>query len=141
MGKLTTVYKAPMLFETQVGDHKITMDVPPGMGGSNRGPTPPQFFIASLGSCIAAFVANYCENHGIDTTGLSVDVTFDKVENPTRLTDLKATVYLPNATCEKRETAIRKVAEHCPVHETIHTMGEFEIEILDQVALANKETV
>ena len=139
MGKLTTVYKSPMLFETQVGDHKIIMDVPPQMGGSNRGPTPPQVFIASLGSCIAAFVANYCENHKINVTDLSVDITFDKVDNPARLTNLKAMVYLPHATCDKREAAIRKVAEHCPVHETIHTMGEFEIEILDQVALGERE--
>lgn len=132
MATLTTTYKAPMLFETQVGKHTITMDVPPGMGGSDRAPTPPQVFVASLGSCIAAFVANYCENHDIDTTGLTVDVTFEKVDNPTRLSDIKAVVNLPNANCKQRENAIRKVAEHCPVHETIHFMGDMEISILDR---------
>jgi uncharacterized OsmC-like protein len=127
MGKVTTYHKGNMLFESELGNHTVVIDVPSGMGGSNRGPTPPDLFIASLGSCVGAFVANYCGQTGIDTSDLSIDVTFDKVEDPTRLVNLKIDVNLPNGVYKKREKALLRVAEHCPVHETIATMDGIRI--------------
>ncbi len=64
MSTISTTYRGGMLFETQLGRHAILIDVPSSMGGSDRAPTPPEFFVASLGSCIAAFVAQYCERNG-----------------------------------------------------------------------------
>lgn len=135
MATITTTYKGDMLFEANIGGHKITIDVPPAMGGNDRGPTPPQLFIASLGSCVGAFVAQYCERNGIDAQDMAVDVSFDKVDNPTRLVNIRATVRLPHDTCHNREAAIRRVAEHCPVHETIDTMEGIKFEILDKSVL------
>ncbi len=132
MGKVTTYYKGDMLFESKLGNHSVLIDVPAGMGGSDRGPTPPELFIASLGSCVGAFVANYCGKSGVDTKDMTVDVTFDKVEDPTRLVNLKIEVNLPNGDCEKRQKAILRVAEHCPVHETIATLEGIEININGQ---------
>jgi len=130
MAVITTVYKGKMLFESQIGKHTVTIDVPAGMGGSDRGPIPPELFVASLGSCIGAFVAQYCENNGIDDTEMTVDMSYAKADDPTRLVDLKATVNLPYGDCSKRVKAIERVAEHCPVHATIKTMEGLEIEIL-----------
>ena len=73
MATITTTHKGEMLFESKIGRHAITMDVPPDMGGADRAPTPPQFFVASLGACVAAFLASYCQQSGIDATDLSVD--------------------------------------------------------------------
>lgn len=129
MNKISTVLKDDMLFETQLGTHRVQIDVPPSMGGQDRGPTPPEFFIASLGSCVAALVANYCNNANLDTTDLSVDVTFDKVEDPSRLTNVKVIIHLPNADVNGREKAILRVAERCPVHETICSMDTVEISL------------
>jgi putative redox protein len=129
MAKITTVYKGDMLFESKIGNHSLVIDVPDSMGGTDRGPTPPQIFIASLGSCIAAFVAHYCNNVGLDTTGMSVDVSFEKVEDPTRLVNVVVDVNLPNADTKGREKAILRVAGHCPVHETICTLEEVDIVI------------
>ena len=133
MGKISTYYKGDMLFESEMGNHKLVIDVPPAMGGRDRGPTPPEVFVASLGSCVAAFVAQYCERNGVNTTDLSVDVAFDKADDPSRLVNLKVTVNLPHGECKQRKAALQRVAEHCPVHETISTLGGIEIEILDKV--------
>jgi uncharacterized OsmC-like protein len=130
MAKITTYYKDDMLFESKLGNHSVLVDVPASMGGSDRGPTPPELFIASLGSCVGAFVAQYCGRAGIDAHDMTIDVTFDKVENPTRLTNLKVLVTMPHGECADRQKAIHRVAEHCPVHETINTMRGIEIEIV-----------
>jgi putative redox protein len=135
MAKITTYYKGDMLFGTKMGNHSLTIDVPPNMGGSDRGPTPPEIFIASLGSCVGAFVANYCAQGEIDANDMRVDVTFDKADSPTRLVNLQVTVFLPNAECENRKKALHRVAEHCPVHETISTMEGIEIKVLDKTEI------
>ncbi len=127
MGKITTFYKGDMLFASQIGNHTVMVDVPASMGGSDRAPTPPEFFIASLGSCVGAFVAQYCNRSGINAEGMTVDVTFDKADEPTRLCNIKAIVHLPNGDVGARKEAILRVAEHCPVHETISTMEGLEI--------------
>ncbi|MBN1259506.1 MAG: OsmC family protein [Anaerolineae bacterium] len=132
MSKITTYYKGDMFFQTKVGNHMVDIDVPAGMGGKDRGPMPPELFVASLGSCIGAFVAQYCHNNGINADDMTVDISFDKVDNPTRLTNLKATVNLPRADCSKRVKAIERVAMHCPVHMTIDKMDHLEIEILGE---------
>jgi uncharacterized OsmC-like protein len=141
MGKITTEYKGDMLFETKMGNHTLTIDVPESMGGSDRGPMPPQLFIASLGACVAAFVADYCERAGIDDSDMSVDVTFDKVQDPLRLTNIKVQVNLPNGDCGARMGALHRVAEHCPVHATIDTLEGIELEILgkDECELLSAE--
>lgn len=129
MGKITTRYKGDMLFESEMGDHSLLIDVPSAMGGKDRGPTPPELFIASLGSCVGAFVAQYCARTEIDARDMTIDVTFDKVEQPTRLTNLKVRVDLPHGQCHEREKAIHRVAQHCPVHETISTLEGIDIRI------------
>jgi uncharacterized OsmC-like protein len=129
MAKISTYHQGDMLFSTQLGKHNVLIDVPPSMGGSDRGPTPPEFFVASLGSCVAALVANYCNNAGIDTEGLAVDVTFDKVEDPARLSNVQVLIHLPNGNVNGREKAILRVAERCPVHETICTMDTVKISL------------
>jgi len=129
MAKITSYYKGDMLTETKIGKHTIATDVPEGWGGKDRGPTPPQVFVASLGGCVVALVANYCHKSGLDAEGLSVDVTFEKISDPSRLSDVKIQINLPNADVSGREKAILKVAEHCPVHETICSLEAVEMEV------------
>lgn len=132
MATITTRYKGNMLFETEVGDQTVVCDVTPNMGGKGRAPTPPDLFVVSLGACIAAFVAHYCEQHDIDARDMSVETTYDKVDHPAHLTNLKVDVKIPFGECEDREAAIARVAEHCTVHETLLRLSSVEIDILDK---------
>jgi uncharacterized OsmC-like protein len=138
MATITTVYRGDMGFEAILGERRLVIDVPQSMGGRDRGPTPIELFVASLGSCVAAFVARYCERVGLDTTDLSVDVAFERDDRePTSLVDLEVSINLPHADCGTREEAIRRVAEHCPVHETVEfNMKAIDFEIRDRAKLA-----
>lgn len=60
MPTIETTYRGDMEFETVLGSHRLVIDAPASMGGKDRGPTPPELFVASLGSCVGAFVASYC---------------------------------------------------------------------------------
>jgi len=134
MATITTYYHGDMKFETTMGNHKLIIDVPEGMGGKDRGPQPPQLFIASIGSCVAALIAEYCNSHDTDASDMRVDISFDKEPNPTRLTNIKVKVTMPHVDCDdkRREAALKRVAHHCPVHKTIETMDNVEFEIVGQ---------
>lgn len=118
MANIIVNYKGEMLFDAKLGSHRVQIDVPPAMHGKDRGPTPPEFFFLSLASCIAAFVANYCNNAKLDTTDMSVVLEYEKMLEGC-FGNLQAKIYLPHANFKGREEAILKVAEHCPVHSTI----------------------
>ena len=130
MAEIKTTYKGDMLFETKVGNHVISADVPAVMGGHDRAVTPPDLFLASLSSCIGAFAAAYCCEHDICTDDLAVTLEFEKASDPTRLVNLKARLELPHADCGKRAAAIKRAAMHCPVHESIKVFDGFELELV-----------
>ena len=127
MPEVTVKHMGDMKFETQIGNHKLIIDVPPEMDGKDRGPTPPQLFVASLSSCIAIFATSYCNNAGINAEGLSVSLSFDKLKDPARLANFKAQIKIPKGDVGKREKAVITAASHCPIHETIHLPQEVEI--------------
>ncbi len=127
MPEITVKHMGDMKFETQMGNHKLVIDVPPENNGKDRGPTPPQLFIASLSSCIAVFATSYCKNTGINTEGLSVTLSYDKLTKPSLLGNLKAVIKIPKGDVEKREKAVIHAAEHCLIHETIRSSPEIEI--------------
>ncbi len=133
MANINISYKGDMLFETTLGPHRIQIDVPSTMNGKNRGPTPPELFFLSLASCIAAFVANYCNNTKIDTKDMEVELEYEKMPEGC-FGNLRARIKLPRADFKDREEAILKVAEHCPVHSTI-----CEFEGLDIILEPNGE--
>jgi len=132
----TTRYQGDMLFETEIGGQRIATDVTSPMGGKGRAPTPPDMFVVSIGACIAAFIAHYCEQHGIDTRDLSVETAYEKAENPALLTGFRVDVKLPHAHCEDRQEALRRVTDHCIIHETLHHLKDLEIHIHDRADLA-----
>jgi uncharacterized OsmC-like protein len=140
MSTITTVYKGDMEFEAIMGEHRLTIDVSPNRGGKGRGPRSTQLFVASLASCVAVFVASYCARTGLDATDLSVDVNYGEDDaEPTSLVDLEVVINLPHADIGDRREAIRRVAEHCPVHETVeYSLKAIDFEIHDRTAHAAK---
>lgn len=127
-----TRYEGDMLFATEVGGQRITTDVTPPMGGKGRAPTPPDLFVVSLGACVAAFVVRYCEQQGIDTRDLRVETAFEKNEQPAFLTNFKVDVHLPHAECGDRMAAVKRVADHCIIEETLQHFQNVQFQIHDK---------
>jgi len=137
MPSVISRHTGDMVFETEVGNHRITNDVmpTPEWGGKDRHPTPPDYFVTSISSCIAAFVVQYCDRAGIDHSGLTVELSFEKGTNPAHLKDFAVSIELPNGVVGERMAALKRAAEACTVHETIARMhGGFTINIKDKAA-------
>jgi len=110
--------------------HSVTIDLPKDLGGKDEGPTPPEVFIDSLGSCIGVYVLGYCKTAGLDPSGMKITLDWEKaVDKPTRIQKISAKIELPNANAGVRKPALLKVAESCLIHETIKHQPEITIEL------------
>ena len=129
MASVNVQFKGDMLFEAKAGNQTLRIDVPAAMGGRDRGMQPTELLAASLASCIGVLVVAYCRDMKIDATGLTVDLTYDKLDQPTRLGHFKAAIRIPAGGWESRREGILRAAERCPVHETIRHHEGLEITV------------
>ena len=92
--------------------------------------TPPETFIAALGSCMGVYVLNYCKNVQINTNDMILSVRWEKASNPARISNIEVEICLPKMLSEERRQAIIKVAEHCLVHNTIHIPPKLQVSVV-----------
>jgi uncharacterized OsmC-like protein len=116
-------------FDIQARSHRIACDQPVENGGTDCGMTPPEFLLASLGSCAAFYAAEYLRTRNLAKSGLEVSVTAEKLLKPARLGNFRVLVTSPVAlTAEQNEGMMRSV-HHCLVHNTLLSLPEIHIEI------------
>jgi putative redox protein len=65
-------------FEITARRHRIACDQPPENDGFDEGMTPPELLLASLGSCVGFYAAQYLKKHELATEGTKVLVTAEK---------------------------------------------------------------
>lgn len=124
--RAATRYLGGKRFETEVDKHTFATD------HTGMGPTPPDLFVASLAACVGIYVTTYCEKVGLDTTGLTVDLDYEK--GPHRMSGFSVRVRLPYADLGARAAAVQRVAEACLVHETIRTFAGCPIKVEGAIA-------
>ncbi|MBK8021160.1 MAG: OsmC family protein [Chloroflexi bacterium] len=113
MGQITTRYKGDLHCQSKIGEHSILADVSASMGGKDRAPTPAEFFIASLGMCVCTTLARYCEEVGISTEDMSVEIDYGAKDSLPQMASLMVMVIMPHATFQGDVGAIRQIAERC----------------------------
>ena len=84
-------------------------------GGRGAAPEPFDLFLASLGTCAGLFALRFCQQRGIDTTGLGVTLATEKNAERNRLSSVRIEIQLPPGFPEKYEDAIVRAADQCTV--------------------------
>jgi uncharacterized OsmC-like protein len=82
-------------FSIQSRTHTILCDQPADDGGDDMGMTPPELFLASLGSCAAFYATQYLRTRSLAVTGVEVLVTAEKLKHPARLGNFRVQVTYP----------------------------------------------
>jgi uncharacterized OsmC-like protein len=114
-------------FSIQARKHTILCDQPAENGGTDQGLTPPEFLLASLGTCAAFYAAEYLRTRNLAASGVSVSVTAEKLKSPARLGNFQIHVNSPvPLTTEQREGLMRSV-NHCLVKNTFLNPPQMEI--------------
>jgi uncharacterized OsmC-like protein len=115
-------------FSIQSRSHTILCDQPQDNGGEDAGLTPPEFLLASLGSCAAFYAVQYLKTRNLAQAGVEVSVTAEKLKQPARLGNFLIHIVCPVSLTEQNEGLMRSVP-HCLVHNTLLTPPEIRIEL------------
>ena len=110
--------------------HSILCDQPAENGGKDSGMTPPEFLLASLGSCAAFYAVQYLRTRNLDDTwrGSLRDCREAEAACPAR--QFPHPCCLPCARSLKSRTkGLMRSVHHCLVHNTLLTPPEIEIEL------------
>ena len=117
-------------YEAVVRGHRIAVDQPAGSGGNDSAPTPVELFVASLATCVAFYAGSYLTRHGYGRGDLTVSAGFAMAsDHPARVSDIRVTVRVPASLPAKHRPALRAVARHCTVHNTLISEPSIMIEL------------
>jgi len=106
-------------FEITAREHKIVSDQPTASGGFDEGMTPPELFLASLGSCAGFYAAMYLRKHKLATEGTRVRVKAEKFTGPARLDDFTIQVEVPASLADAHKAGVEEAVHHCLIHNTL----------------------
>ncbi|HEX4309287.1 MAG TPA: OsmC family protein [Acidobacteriaceae bacterium] len=127
--EVTVEHLGAVQFEIKARQHTVVADQPSENGGFDEGMTPPELFLASLGSCAAFYAAEYLRQKGLATEGTRVTVHADKVPNPARIDNIHIEVDLP-LSCEERDReGVDRAVHRCLIHNTLTHPPKMEIAI------------
>jgi putative redox protein len=107
-------------YEVTVRGHRLVADQPADAGGQDSGPTPTELFVASLASCVAFYAGRFLTRHGYSRDGLAVSAGYEMAsDRPARVSNVRLRVRVPAGLPPERWAALRAVASHCTVHNTL----------------------
>jgi uncharacterized OsmC-like protein len=128
MDLISVSRKEGKAFELRVRGHALTVDMSKEEGGSDKGLNPVELLAGSLGACIAIMVQTYCDRHGYGD--VSASLTLEIADDPKRVASIVIDLELPKDFPEDRKPAVKRLAELCPVHETLQHMPTVDLEII-----------
>ncbi len=107
--------------------HVIETDQSVRGGGDGTAPEPFSLFLASLGTCAGIYVLGFCQQRGLDTTGLELtqSMKFDPVKH--LISQINLDIKLPEGFPEKYKKAVINSAKLCTVKRHLENPPEFVI--------------
>lgn len=128
--EVTVQHLGSVQFEIKARQHTIVSDQPVENHGFDEGMTPPELFLASLGSCAAFYAAEYLRQKNLATEGTRVIVHADKILKPdARLDNIRIEVELPLACDERDRAGVERAVHRCLIHNTLLQPPKMEIAI------------
>ncbi len=105
--------------EDRLGHHWLA-DEPLEAGGANKGPSPTELLLSSLGACTAMTVRMYAERKGWPLTGVEVQLEFNPEDTPAgEGNDIRRTITLQGQLNHEQRERLLDVANKCPLHKVL----------------------
>jgi putative redox protein len=116
---IVITHEGGMKFAAQVRSHRIVLDQTVRAGGGDAGPMPIELLGASLGSCVALYVQQFCQSRDLPFEGMRVEVEQYGAGNPNRIGEFVLRIVLPSELSEHQEEMLERAASSCPAHHTL----------------------
>jgi putative redox protein len=133
---IVVTHDGGLRFAAQIRSHRVVVDQPARSGGEDVGPSPIELLGASLGTCVAFYVQQFCHARGLAYEGLRVEVEQRGAANPSRIGQFAVRVILPGELPWPYWEMLERVARSCPAHNTLTQGAEVTVMIESAVAVA-----
>ncbi len=128
--ELTVDYMGGVAFKTKVRNHEVICDQPAVNGGEDAGMSPPEFLLASLGTCAGFYAAGYLKARNLPMEGLTVKVSAGKApDRPARIGAFKIDVTVPGLEDERHREGVLRAVHACLIHNTLMHPPAIEIDV------------
>jgi len=110
------------------GRHSLMADEPEALGGTDAGPDPYEYLLASLGACKAMTLRMYADHKGIPLTRVGVTLRHNKMhardcetcETEKGMLDrIDVEIEVEGEFDENTRRRLLEIADRCPVHRTL----------------------
>lgn len=132
---LRVIYKDGVRFEAETRGHRIEIDQPITGGGQDRGMTPPELLLASLGSCAAYYAVEYLRARNLPVQGVEVKIHAEKAAGPARLGSFLIEVLVPEVHEERHIEGVKVAVKKCLIHNTLLHAPSIEIAVHQPVTI------
>jgi putative redox protein len=114
--------------EISAGGHALRADEPVALGGSDSGPNPYSFLLASLGACKVITMRMYADRKGWPLRGSQVEVAHSRIHakdcedcesSRGRVDRIEVVVDLEGDLSQEQSRRLVEISERCPVHRTL----------------------
>jgi putative redox protein len=130
---MVITHQGGVKFAAQIRQHRLMVDQPAAGGGADSGPMPIELLGASLGTCVALYVQQFCHTRGLPYEGMRVEVDPHGAQG--RIGRFDVRVVLPEALPPHYAQMLERVARSCPAHNTLTQGAEVAVTI-EQPALS-----
>jgi putative redox protein len=124
---IVVTHESGVRFAAQIRSHRIVVDQPLRGGGEDLGPAPIELLGASLGTCVALYVQQFCHARELAYEGLRVEVEQHGAANPSRVGRFVVRVVLPCELPDHYAEMLERVARSCPAHNTLTSGAEVTV--------------
>ena len=118
----------------RAGRHTLIADEPAEKGGADRGPSPYELLLSSLGACTAITVRMYADLKKIPLRRVTVRLRHEKIRaedcpdcetKEGKVDFIECEIALDGDLSAEQRARLMEIAGRCPVHKTL--MGEVKI--------------
>ena len=146
--KSTTKLTDGMRVECNARDHKILLDEPTGLGGTDTGMNPVEAVLCALGACKCIVARCFAKAHKIDLQDFRIELEGDldpdgfmgkNKDAKIGFSAIRSKIYIKsNSSKEDIEKFVEFIDRTCPVADTLTNSPEMitELEIEKEEALA-----
>lgn len=125
---MVVTHEGGLKFATDIRGHRLVVDQPAGVG-NDEGPMPLELLGASVGTCVALYVQQFCETRGLPYEGMRVEVEQIGARNPSRVGTFDVRVVLQQEIPAEYTGLLERVARSCPAHNTLVEGAEVAVRI------------
>jgi uncharacterized OsmC-like protein len=122
-------YEEGARFDVQIRSHHLTVDQTTRGGGDDTAPEPIELLGASLGSCIAYYISQFCRARSLPCDDLVVTVNQRMADAPRRVASFVVGVSLPPSIPERYLEAVERVIRSCPAHNTLALGARVDVSV------------